>query len=140
MPDWTSTCNLMLMCQQPSSRHQSKQGLPVSLPRAATHCEAATAAAEPPEDPPGTRSGSQGLQVTYKQPHHQAVCTCFGSMPAALAVVPAVQEYELDFVQSMRSMAVLMLQGSWFVCIAALLQPNRNSQPVSCPCFQARQP
>ena len=28
------------------------------------HCDAATAAADPPEDPPGTRSGSQGLHVT----------------------------------------------------------------------------
>lgn len=76
----------MLMCQQPSSRQQqSKQGLPVSLPRAATHCEAATAAAEPPEDPPGTLSGSHGLQVTYKQPQIKP-CAC-----ASAACPPGLQ-------------------------------------------------
>ena len=37
---------------------------PVSLPSAATHCAAATAAALPPEDPPGTLLKSQGLRVT----------------------------------------------------------------------------
>ena len=36
---------------------------PVSLPSAATHWLAATADAEPPLLPPGTRSGSQGLKV-----------------------------------------------------------------------------
>ena len=35
----------------------------MSLPRAAAHCPAATAAAEPPEDPPGTCSKLQGLRV-----------------------------------------------------------------------------
>lgn len=39
--------------------------LPVSLPSAAMHWDAATAAADPPEEPPGTRSMSHGLQVTY---------------------------------------------------------------------------
>ena len=43
------------------------KGLPVSLPSAATHCCAATAAAEPPEDPPGTLSGSQGFRVICSQ-------------------------------------------------------------------------
>ena len=37
---------------------------PVSLPRVPTHCPLATAAAEPPDDPPGTRSRSQGFLVT----------------------------------------------------------------------------
>ena len=49
----------------------AKQGraacAPVSLPSAAMHCPAATAAAEPPEEPPGTHRGSQGFRVT---------CTC----------------------------------------------------------------
>ena len=40
-------------------------GLPVSLPSAAMHWDAATAAADPPEEPPGTRSVSHGLHVTY---------------------------------------------------------------------------
>ncbi len=39
---------------------------PVSLPRAARTTPAATAAAEPPELPPGTRSGSAGLRVGPK--------------------------------------------------------------------------
>lgn len=37
---------------------------PVSLPSAAAHCPAATAAALPPLLPPGTRPASQGLRVT----------------------------------------------------------------------------
>lgn len=44
---------------------QNTEALPVSLPRAAMHCDAATAAADPPEEPPGTRSMSRGLHVTY---------------------------------------------------------------------------
>src|SRR5918912_1556577 len=36
---------------------------PVSEPSAQGARPAATAAAEPPEEPPGTRSGSQGLRV-----------------------------------------------------------------------------
>src|SRR5215469_15803011 len=39
---------------------------PVSVPRLAMHSFAATAAAEPPEEPPGMRSMSQGLRVTPK--------------------------------------------------------------------------
>ena len=35
---------------------------PVSVPRAATAVFAATTAAEPPEEPPGMRSGSWGLR------------------------------------------------------------------------------
>lgn len=38
---------------------------PVSLPKDATHCLEETAAAEPPDDPPGTRDESQGFVVTY---------------------------------------------------------------------------
>ena len=37
---------------------------PVSLPKEHTHCLAATAAADPPEDPPGTLDKSHGLDVT----------------------------------------------------------------------------
>src|SRR4030042_1891955 len=36
---------------------------PVSVPRAAKQSRAETAAAEPPDDPPGTRAKSQGLWV-----------------------------------------------------------------------------
>jgi hypothetical protein len=36
---------------------------PVSVPRLPAHSEAATAAAEPPDDPPGTRSRSHGLRT-----------------------------------------------------------------------------
>lgn len=39
---------------------------PVSLPSDNVAMPAATAAAEPPEDPPGTRSRSQGLLVVPK--------------------------------------------------------------------------
>ncbi len=39
---------------------------PVSEPRLARQRSAATAAAEPPEDPPGTRVVSQGLRVGPK--------------------------------------------------------------------------
>ena len=46
---------------------QMTEAFPVSLPRAAMHCEAATAAADPPEDPPGTLSMSCGLHVTCNQ-------------------------------------------------------------------------
>src|ERR1035437_8840380 len=38
---------------------------PVSDPKAATHISAATAAADPPEDPPGTLDKSHGLQVVW---------------------------------------------------------------------------
>ena len=37
---------------------------PVSLPNDTTHCLAETAAAEPPEEPPGTHSRSHGFAVT----------------------------------------------------------------------------
>ena len=36
---------------------------PVSLPTAQSHMPAATAAADPPDDPPGIRSGSCGLRT-----------------------------------------------------------------------------
>src|SRR5271166_6917000 len=39
---------------------------PVSEPRARGTNPAATAAAEPPEEPPGTRLGSRGLRVAPK--------------------------------------------------------------------------
>src|SRR5690242_1050137 len=39
---------------------------PVSEPRAKRHSPAAVAAADPPEEPPGTRSRSQGLWVAKK--------------------------------------------------------------------------
>src|SRR5208283_5338374 len=39
---------------------------PVSVPSAPAHNPAATAAAEPPLDPPGTRSRSHGLRVFMK--------------------------------------------------------------------------
>ena len=39
---------------------------PVSEPSAARHSPAATAAAEPPEEPPGIVAGSQGLRVAPK--------------------------------------------------------------------------
>ena len=39
---------------------------PVSVPIAHGAVPAATAAAEPPEEPPGTRSGSQGLRTGPK--------------------------------------------------------------------------
>ena len=39
---------------------------PVSDPRAAGAIPAATAAAEPPDEPPGTRSRAQGLRVGRK--------------------------------------------------------------------------
>ena len=39
---------------------------PVSLPRARGVMPAATAAAEPPDEPPGTREGSSGLRVGPK--------------------------------------------------------------------------
>src|SRR5687768_17528423 len=39
---------------------------PVSEPRAPQHIPAATAAALPPLEPPGTRAGSHGLRVTWK--------------------------------------------------------------------------
>lgn len=45
------------------------QGVPVSLPREATHCPAATADAEPPDDPPGTLSRSHGFRVHCKIQH-----------------------------------------------------------------------
>src|SRR4051812_20468017 len=37
---------------------------PVSVPRLPAHSEAVTAAAEPPDDPPGTRDRSHGLRTT----------------------------------------------------------------------------
>jgi hypothetical protein len=39
---------------------------PVSVPSVAAARSAATAAAEPPDEPPGTRSRSQGLRVGKK--------------------------------------------------------------------------
>ncbi len=39
---------------------------PVSVPSDQGTCPAATAAAEPPEDPPATRAGSWGFLVTPK--------------------------------------------------------------------------
>ncbi len=39
---------------------------PVSLPRAQRASPAATAAAEPPLDPPGTRSGPRGCALGWK--------------------------------------------------------------------------
>ncbi len=38
---------------------------PVSVPSAAAASRPATAAALPPDEPPGTRSRSQGLRVTW---------------------------------------------------------------------------
>jgi hypothetical protein len=52
---------------------------PVSLPSAAAHCPAATAAAEPPEEPPGTLCKSQGFLVTCgsgSEAHFPVSCIC----------------------------------------------------------------
>ena len=38
---------------------------PVSVPSEAKHCPAATEAAEPPEEPPGTLAVFQGLRVFW---------------------------------------------------------------------------
>lgn len=43
---------------------------PVSDPRATAHWFAATAAAEPPDDPPGVLDRSQGLRVTCRGAGH----------------------------------------------------------------------
>ena len=47
----------------PHSAAGMRTELPASVPSAAGAIPAATAAAEPPEEPPGTRSVSQGLRV-----------------------------------------------------------------------------
>ncbi len=39
---------------------------PVSVPSVPAHRLAATAAADPPDDPPGTRSSAQGLRTGLK--------------------------------------------------------------------------
>lgn len=55
------------------------KSMPVSLPSVATHCPAATAAADPPEEPPGTHLGSQGFRVTCAQAcMSQAYASCQG--------------------------------------------------------------
>lgn len=52
----------------------------MSDPRAAAHWPAATAAAEPPDDPPGTRSVSQGFLVacsgSCEQQQLQSALSC----------------------------------------------------------------
>ncbi len=60
------------------SNMQNQQEIPVSDPRAATHCPAATADAEPPDDPPGTRSVSHGFRVSWaKKAGAQRLCRLF---------------------------------------------------------------
>ena len=66
---------------------------PVSVPVAATHNRAATAAADPPEDPPGTVSVSQGLRtgpyqlVSLEEPMANSSMLVFPNMttPACLS-------------------------------------------------------
>lgn len=60
-----STFNMLIVHIQKVA--QETEAFPVSLPRAAMHCDAATAAADPPEEPPGTLSMSHGLHVTYNR-------------------------------------------------------------------------
>ena len=45
---------------------------PVSVPSAAMQASAATAAAEPPEEPPGIRSRSQGFAAGLNEDYHRA--------------------------------------------------------------------
>ena len=47
----------------------------MSLPRVPTHCPLATAAADPPDEPPGTRSRSHGFLVTCTNEDFGNVCT-----------------------------------------------------------------
>jgi len=61
-----ATALTMLTCRCRQCRARPKS-MPVSLPSVATHCPAATAAADPPEEPPGTHLGSQGFRVTCAQ-------------------------------------------------------------------------
>src|ERR1051326_5634429 len=74
---------------------------PVSVPSAAMHWPAATAAAEPPEEPPGTRSMFQGLRVTPKAEFSVEEPIANSSMlvlptitaPAAFSLATAVPSY-----------------------------------------------
>src|ERR1700691_5687385 len=52
------------MPTQPHNAAGWRMEPPVSVPNVAMHSSAATAAAEPPEEPPGMRAVSHGLCVT----------------------------------------------------------------------------
>jgi hypothetical protein len=52
-----------LMPTTPQNAAGQRTDPPVSLPSARSASPAATAAADPPEEPPGTRSGSWGFRV-----------------------------------------------------------------------------
>src|SRR3954465_2655302 len=54
------------MPTQPHNAAGWRMDPPVSEPSVARHSSAATAAADPPEEPPGIRSRSQGLRVVKK--------------------------------------------------------------------------
>ena len=76
---------------------------PVSEPSESTTSPAATAAAEPPEEPPGTRSRSHGLCVgpnaefSVEEPKANSSMLHFpiGSAPASSIRRTAVQSYTL---------------------------------------------
>src|SRR3954454_24503774 len=50
---------------QPHSAAGCRMDPPVSVPRDAIHSSAATAAADPPDDPPGMRVTSHGFRVIW---------------------------------------------------------------------------
>ena len=51
---------------------------PVSVPSVPAHRQAATAAADPPDEPPGTRSSAQGLRTGLKALFSLNCNTTFG--------------------------------------------------------------
>src|SRR5215469_4032543 len=66
MPKRLTLLYVGLIPTTPQKAAGSRIEPPVSVPRLPRHSSAATAAADPPDDPPATRSKSYGLRVGPK--------------------------------------------------------------------------
>ncbi len=72
---------------------------PVSVPVAPTHSEAATAAAEPPDEPPGTWASDQGFLTgpkalfSFDEPMANSSML---SLPSETAPAPASRDVTVD--------------------------------------------
>src|ERR1043165_4606395 len=110
---------------------------PVSVPSAAMHWPAATAAAEPPEEPPGTRSMFQGLRVTPKAEFSVEEPIANSSMlvlptiiaPAAFSLATAVPSYGGTKLPRIFEQQVVRMPFVMQISFSGIGMPRRAAAP-----------
>src|SRR6185312_11301436 len=107
---------------------------PVSEPRAISVIPAATAAAEPPEDPPGLRAGSTGLRVgpyalvSVEDPmaNSSMFVLATTTAPCARSLVIAVASYGLTYPDRIRDPQVVGMSSVAMLSLTAIAIPGND--------------